>query len=70
VPEQPDEPIEPIEPIENARQGIPHRFAGPAPGRRLSHDAHILLLTLTAGFPGVLISMILIWLTPTSSNNF
>jgi len=55
VPEQPGEPTE------RARPGIPHRFAGPARGRRLSHDAHVLLLTLAAGFPGVLVSMILIW---------
>lgn len=55
VPEQPDEPSA------SARRGLPHLFAGLALGRRLSHDAHILLLTLTAGFPGVLVSMILIW---------
>ena len=54
-------PDQPTEPIENTRHGTPHLFAGSAPGRRLSHDAHILLLTFTAGFPGVCVSMILIW---------
>lgn len=36
--------------------------AAPTPGRRwLSHDVRVLLLTLAAGLPGVLVSMVLVW---------